>query len=451
MLMAFLFFVNLYKQRFVWYTIYMIDRIGKFTKIIDIEPSGRKSDYRKLYKSFLKIANQKAELSLDEAVDFITLIAKTRTNETNLSAIRISLVNEMPERTRGSFDGNSWQIFLPDTIFQKLTHTPSGKQTTPRGKIVKLIKDINTVAHEIDHNEYESYLQGNYALGVKKKASKEEYREIRLDCLKDGILKFKDKHFSSILACGEKKFDANFYHVMFGKYFTSRYETRARTSALEYTNNLFLSSQHFIETHPIDAITMGAAFLTSHYNFSMSELFRNMSSVVRDARIQEDIDMSDNLFRLEPTQPIIAAVTQFQESYFSTLQQSEARIIELYSKISKNIATKEEADEYSEMLDERCLFEDSFALIQNEDMAHEIAFMPGVNPSLKATALLYSSASISSEEVATIYRDERYYRAHPELSIPSNLSATPGLFREYNQSEISFIRHSVYSETEQTE
>ena len=176
-----------------------------------------------------------------------------------------------------------------------------------------------------------------------------------------------------------------------------------------------------------------------------------MSSVVRDARIQEDIDMSDNLFRLEPTQPIIAAVTQFQESYFSTLQQSEARIIELYSKISKNIATKEEADEYSELLDERSLFEDSFALIQNEDMAHEIAFMPGVNPSLKATALLYSSASISSEEVTTIYRDERYYRAHPELSIPSNLSATPGLFREYNQSEISFIRHSVYSEPEQTE
>lgn len=424
----------------------MIDFAGKYTKIIDVTASGKRSDYTKLYRSFLKIANQTTDIEFDEAVDLVRLIAKTRLDETNLKEARICFVDELPNGTHGMFDGSSWQVFLPDTIFQRLSRGKNGKLLQPKARIINFIKDANTVAHEIDHLQYESYLQGRYALGIKKRLSKEEYRSNRLECLKEGILKFKGKHFKSISYMENKDFNDMFYRIKFGKYFTSRYETRARTSALEYTNNLLLGTKQFISTHPFDAITLGAAFMTGRYNYSMGNFLQTANSVLRDARMQEDIDMSESMFAIAPHQPIIAAVTQYQQAYFSSIQDSEARIIELYSKVSSQTATPFEVKEYNEMLAERSLFEDTFALVQNEEMAHEIAMMPGVNPALKATTLLYSNASISKEEVATIYRDEKYYREHPELAIPSNLSETPENFTEYNQSEISFIRHSVYSE-----
>ena len=428
-----------------------METVGRYTKILDIKASERRSDYAKLYKSFLRIANSTTDIDIDAACDFVRLLVKTRLAESNLSEARVVLVDKMPEEeTKGMFDPNSFQIFLPDTIFQNLS-SKNGRAFSREQRILNTIRDILTVIHEVDHLQYESHLQGNYALGIHKRFSKEEYSSNRLERLKNGVLKFKDKHFSSAFGIQDENFSEAFYHIKYGKYYTSRYETRARTSSLEYVNNLILNTRQFVSSHPVEGLTLSASFLTPRYNFTMNNLLTQMSKIFKDERVREDIKMSDNLFQLEPTRPIIEAITGFQYMYFKEIQERESRIAILHSKVSLNTATQEEVSEYSDMIEERDLFEDTFSLVQNDEMAHQIAFMPGINPSLKAATLLYSNASISREEVATIYRDERYYGTHPDLVFPSSSGVTPFSFTEYNQSEIKEIHSFVYSEQAPTE
>lgn len=422
-----------------------MSKIGKFTRIIDVTPSNKASDYAKLYKSFLKVANYSKEISLEEAVEFVKLIASTRLYEIGLEEGRICLVDQMPNQTRGMFDVNSWQIFLPDTIFQRL-FLCDGRHVGASRKIENTLDDIGTIIHELDHLQYEIYLHGKYSLGARKAFSKEEYKSYRLNELRKGIIKSKDRHFSSVQEIQDKKFGANFYHIKYGKYFTSSYETRARVSALEYVGNLFLNSKQFIKTHPLDAVVLGATFLSSDYNYKMGSLFKGIELGIRAKRVDENTEMAENLYKLEPSQPIIEAVANYQQTYFEELVPRETRIVELYSKILNNTATKEEEIECEDLIEDRELFENSFALIQNSTMAHQIVRFPGIDPALKATTLLYSNAEITKEEVETIYRDEKYYREHPEISFPPALTDTPESFTEYNMSEIINIRTSIYKE-----
>ena len=253
--------------------------VGNFTKIIDVEPSGKGSDYIKLYKAFLKVANYSGDISIDDAISFIELIAKTRLYEIGLDEVRICLVDKMPKQTRGMFDANSWQIFLPDTIFQRLSFC-DGRHCSKEEKILNTLNDIGTIIHELDHLQYEIYLHGKYSLGTKKDFSKEEYKSYRLNELRKGIIKSKDRHFSSVQEIQDTKFGANFYHIKYGKYFTSNYETRARASALEYVGNLCLNSKQFVSTHPLEAIVMGATFLSPEYNYTMGSLLKSIKNGV---------------------------------------------------------------------------------------------------------------------------------------------------------------------------
>ena len=104
-------------------------------KILNVAPSSDKKDYANLYKSFLKIANKTSEITFEEAIEFVRLIASTRVSEIGLEEARICFVDNLPERTKGLFDSESWQIFLPTTIFQNLWQLKGDKSVSFEKKL----------------------------------------------------------------------------------------------------------------------------------------------------------------------------------------------------------------------------------------------------------------------------------------------------------------------------
>ena len=414
-------------------------------KILDVVPSSDKKDYANLYKSFLKIANKTSEITFEEAIEFVRLIASTRISEIGLKETRICFVDNLPERTKGLFDSESWQIFLPTTIFQNLWQLKGDKSVPFEKKLENLIADVNTVIHELDHEEYEVFTQGKISLGEIKHLSKEEYRGSRLDRLKEGIVKHKGKHFTSVKAMTDPSFEDNFSQLKYGKYFTSSYETRARESGSRYVSRLILNAKQYISTHPVEAIKLGIDFSKNGGYESLNTLLTELSATAKCIPSKDDLRFEGVCDSARTAKPIYLAVSKFQKEYFENLSEKEAKIIDLHRTMISPGATTQDRAAYRNSIEERVLFENSFALVQDDQMAHQIVEMEGIDPSLKTTALLYSNANVTFEEDARIYADERTYK-ESEHTIGHFLLRNPSNFVEYDQKQISDIRTFIYSE-----
>ena len=414
-------------------------------KILDVVPSSDKKDFANLYKTFLRIANKTTEISFDEAVDFVRLIASTRMSEIGLKDARICFVNNLPQRTKGLFDSESWQIFLPTTIFQNLWQVKDSVGVPFEKKIENLIADINTTIHELDHQEYETFTQGKISLGEKKYLSKEEYRSARLDRLKEGILKHRGKHFTAVKAMDNPSFEENFSQLKYGKYYSSAYETRAREAGSQYAQNLVVNTKQYINTHPVEAIKLGLEFNKDGWFEPLTTLLTELNATAKCIPSKDSLRYEGVCESVQPTKPIYLSVLEFQKEYYKKLPEKEENIINLHRAIIGPNATNLDRARYRDSIEERVLFENSFALVQDDTMAHEIAQMNGINPSLKTTALLYSNADVTFEEVARIYADEKIYK-ESEHTIGHFLLRNPSNFVEYDQKQISDIRNYIYSE-----
>ena len=437
--------MHIYNAQKFLYNFNMAYDTTHIKKILDVVPSSDKKDYANLYKTFLRIANKTTEITFDEAVEFVRLIASTRMSEIGLKEARICFVDNLPQRTKGLFDSESWQIFLPTTIFQNLWQIKDGNRLSFEKKIENLIADINTTIHEFDHQEYETFTQGKISLGATKYLSKEEYRSSRLDRLKEGILKHKGKHFTAVKSMQDPSFEDNFSQLKYAKYFSSSYETRARESGSRYVLRLITNTKQYINTHPVEAIKLGLEFNKDGNFESLGTLLTEIVATGQCIPSKDDLRSEGVYESVQPTRPIYLAVSKFQKEYFERLPEKEANIIDLHRTMISPGATTQDRVAYRDSIEERVLFENSFALVQDDHMAHQIVQMDGIDPSLKTTALLYSNADVTFEEVARIYADERTYK-ESEHTIGHFLLRNPSNFVEYDSKQISDIRTFIYSE-----